>query len=547
MKNTFVFVLMTAFLCLSATNICSEDNCSSFLVTKGASKDGSVMITYTCDGEFLPHLEYTPAQDHKKGEVIEITGWRGEVMGHVKQVPHTYAVVGLMNEHQVAIGETTFGGRPELRNPDGLLHYFTLMNLALQRSQTARKAIQVMTELVNEYGYASTGESFSIADPEEAWIMEMIGPGKGGQGAIWVAVRIPDGYISGHANMARIGTFPLDNPENCLYSENVISFAQEKGYYDQSSGDPFSFRKAYDPPKPSSLRTCAARVWSMFRRSAPSLNLSPDFQRGVKGAERYPLWIKPDHKLSLQDVMDIMRDHYEGTPFDMTKGIDAGPFGCPVRYRGLTWEVDGIKYSWERPISTQQTGFSFISQSRSWLPNPIGGVYWYGVDDTYTTCYVPLYCSIDDVPESFTKGDLQGFSWDSAWWVFNFVANYANLRYSDMVKDIKKVQARLEGQFQSLQPIIEKTALELYQSDPDLLTAYLTNYSVSQGEEVVKQWIELGEFLLTKYNDGYVKDKNGRPRGLGYPEEWLKKVIQSKPKQFKLPPWGDEKKDGRLH
>jgi dipeptidase len=404
-----------------------------------------------------------------------------------------------------------------------------------------------MTELVDEYGYASTGESFSIADPNEAWIMEMIGPGKGGKGALWVALRIPDGYISAHANMARIGSFPLNDPKNCLYSDNVISYALEKGYYHKDSSESFSFRKAYDPPKPSSLRTCASRVWSMFRRSAPSLNLSPDFQRGIKGAKRYPLWIKPDKKLSLKDVMNIMRDHYEGTKFDMTKGIDAGPFGCPVRYRGLTWEVDEVQYSWERPISTQQTGFSFISQSRSWLPNPIGGVYWYGVDDTYTTCYVPLYCSINDLPEHFTKGDLQDFSWDSAWWVFNFVSNYANLRYSDMVKDIKKVQSKLEGQFMSLQPIIEKTALELYNTNPELLTSYLTNYSVSQGEEVVKQWIELGEFLLTKYNDGYVKDENGRPRGLGYPVEWLKKVIEEKPDQFKIPEWGEDKEDGRLH
>jgi len=547
MRRLFILFFMVIFLFLPLSRSWAEDNCTNFLVTKGASKDGSVMITYTCDGEFLAHLERTPAQDHQKDEIIEIKGWRGEIIGKIKQVPHTYAVVGLMNEHQVAIGETTFGGRTELRNPDGLLHYFTLMNLALQRSKTAREAIKVMTDLVNEYGYASTGESFSIADPHEAWIMEMIGPGKGGKGAIWVALRIPDGTVSGHANMARIGSFPLNDPENCLYSDNVISFAEEKGYYDKNSDGPFSFRKTYDPPKPSALRTCASRVWSMLRRSAPSLNLSPDFQRGVKGAERYPLWVKPDKKLSLQDVMNIMRDHYEGTEFDMTKGIDAGPFGCPIRYRELTWEVDGVKYSWERPISTQQTGFSFISQSRSWLPNPIGGVYWYGVDDTYTTCYIPLYCSINDLPEPFTKGNLQNFSWDSAWWVFNFVSNYANLRYSDMVKDIKKVQSKLEGQFISLQPIIEKTALELYNTDPELLTTYLTNYSVSQGEDVVKKWIELGEFLLTKYNDGYVKDENGRPRGLGYPTEWLRKVIESKPDQFKIPEWGKDEKDGRLH
>ena len=270
------------------------------------------------------------------------------------------------------------------------------------------------------------------------------------------------------------------------------------------------------------------------------MNLSPDFQRGVEGTKPYPLWIKPDKKISLHDVMNIMRDHYEGTPFDMTKGVDAGPFGCPVRYRGLTWEVDGVKYSWERPISTQQTAFSFISQSRDWLPNAIGGVYWYGWDDTYTTCYVPLYCCIKDIPETFTRGDIQEFSWDSAWWVFNFVANYANLKYSYMVKDIQKVQAALEGQFISLQPVIEKTAIDLYKKDPELLVRYLTNYSVTNGEMVVKRWIELGEFLLTKYNDGYVKNERGRARGVGYPSEWLREVLKSKPEQFKLPAWREK-------
>ena len=547
MKYRHILILSVMLLAFFVNSQWAQDDCSSFLVTKGASQDGSVMITYTCDGEFLPHLEYTPAQDHKPGEYIEIRGRDGNLKGKVKQAAHTFAVVGLMNEHQLAIGETTFGGRNELVNPEGLLHYFTLMNLALQRAKTAREAIKVMASLVEEYGYASSGESFSIADTQEAWIMEMIGPGAGGKGAHWVALRIPDGYICAHANMSRIGEFPLADPDNCLYSENVISFAEQKGYFDKKSGEPFRFRYAYDPPKPSSLRTCAARVWSMFRRSAPSLNLSPDFQRGVKDTNPYPLWIKPDTKLSLHDVMDIMRDHYAGTPFDMTVGIDAGPFGTPLRCRGLTWEIDGNEYSWERPISTQQTAFSFISQSRDWLPDLIGGVYWYGWDDTYTTCYVPLYCGINDIPKSFENGDIQKFSWDSAWWVFNFVANFANLKYSYMVEDIQKVQFALEKQFISLQPMIEKTAIELLGIDPDLLVQYLTNYSVTQGDMVMKRWIELGEFLVTKYNDGYVKDERGRARGMGYPSEWLKKVLESKPDQFKLPKWGDKSKDGRLH
>jgi len=532
---------------LLVINPWADDNCSSFLVTKGASKDGSVMITYTCDGEFHPHLEYIPAQDHEPGETIKVRGRDGKIRGDVKQVAHTYAVIGLINEHQVAIGETTFGGRSELRNQEGLLHYFLLMELALQRAKTAREAIKVMAELVEEYGYGSTGESFSIADPNEAWIMEMIGPGPGGKGAHWVALRIPDGYICAHANMSRIGEFPIDDTDNCLYSTNVISFAEQKGYYDKKSGKSFSFRYAYDPPKPSSLRTCAARVWSMFRRCAPSMNLSPDFQRGVEGTKPYPLWIKPDKKLALQDVMRVMRDHYEGTPFDMTKGVDAGPFGSPLRCRGLTWEVDGTQYSWERPISTQQTAFSFISQSRDWLPDPIGGVYWYGLDDTFTSCYVPLYCCIDSLPKSFTVGNIQKFTWDSAWWIFNFVANFANLRYKDMVQDILKVQTVLEGQLLELQPVIEKTAAELLDKDPELMVRFLTNYSVSQGDMVVKRWIELGEHLICKYNDGYVKDENGRAQGVGYPSEWLKTVLKTKPEQFKLPTWGEDKKDGRLH
>lgn len=547
MKPRTLFFFIFFLTILLVITPWAEDNCSSFLVTKGASKDGSVMITYTCDGEFHPRLEYIPAQDHEPGTTIEVRGRDGKIRGEVKQVAHTYAVVGLMNEHQLAIGETTFGGRNELRNPEGLLHYFLMMELALQRAKTAREAIKVMAELVEEYGYGSSGESFSIADPKEAWIMEMIGPGPGGKGAHWVALRVPDGYICAHANMSRIGEFPIDDPNNCIYSPDVTSFAEEKGYYDKKSGKPFSFRYAFDPPKPSSLRTCAARVWSMFRRCAPSLNLSPDFQRGVEGTKPYPLWIKPDKKLALQDVMQVMRDHYEGTPFDMTKGVDAGPFGSPLRCRGLTWEVDGTKYSWERPISTQQTAFSFISQSRDWLPDPIGGVYWYGLDDTYTSCYVPLYCCIDSLPKSFTVGDIQKFTWDSAWWVFNFVANFANLRYKDMVQDILKVQTVLEDQLLELQPVIEKTATELLDKDPELMVRFLTNYSVSQGDMVVKRWIELGEHLICKYNDGYVKDENGRARGVGYPSEWLKTVLKSKPEQFKLPTWGEDKKDGRLH
>jgi dipeptidase len=524
--GVLVFVLSTASV--------RVDSCTNFIVTKGASADGSVMITYTCDGEFHPRLSYEPAADHGPDEWIEIQDWSGKVRGRIKQVPHTYAVVNLMNEHQLVIGETTFTGREELINPDGALPYWWLMRLALQRARTAREAVEVMAALIDEYGYGSEGESISIGDPNEAWLMEISGPGPGGKGANWVALRIPDGYVCAHANKSRIGEFPLNDPKNCLYSKNVIAFAIEKRYYDPASGKPFNYHEAYCPADKQKLRYTETRVWSIFRRVAPSKEWPVDYHRGVEGAAPYPLWIKPDHKLTRMDVYGVMRDHYEGTDYDMTKGIDAGPFGTPNRWRPITWKVDGVDYTWERPISTQQTGFSFVSQSRSWLPDPIGGVLWYGVDDSYFTCYVPFYCGITAVPDSYSRGRIGEFSWDSAWWVFNFVANFANLKYSYMKQDIQKVQTELEGRFDALQPTIEKTALELYSKDPRLLASYLTDYSTSHAEMTVKRYRELGELLIRKYNDGYVQDDNGRPQEVGYPESWYREVIRARPDQFRI-------------
>jgi dipeptidase len=520
--------------------------CTNLLVTKSASTDGSVIITYTCDGEFHPILERMPAADYKEGDSLEIKDWHDNVRGKVKQVLHTYAVVGEMNEHQLAIGETTFDGRLDLQDSTGFLEYWDMMSLALQRAKTAREAIKVMTDLVDEYGYRSTGESFSIADKEEAWIMEMIGSGTRGKGAIWVALKVPDGYISCHANKARIGEFPLDDPENCIYSENVISFAIEKGYFDPNAGKPFLFNEAYCPSTPRNHRYGDARVWSIFRRAAPSLNLSPDCHRAVEDAEPYPLWIKPDHKLSLKDVFALMRDHYEGTEFDMTIGVDAGHYGSPNRWRPMAWTLDSVDYVWERPISTQQTGFSFVSQSRSWLPDPIGGVYWYGVDDTYMTCYFPLYCCIDSLPESYTRGSLQKFSWDSAWWVFNFVANFANLKYSYMAPEILAVQTHLEDSLLAMQPELEDSAKALLVSAPDAAVNLLTTHSVSSGEHITNRWRELGEYLMVKYNDGYVKDEKGRPEEKGYPESWLRSVVRERPDQFRLPVQADSVAESRL-
>jgi dipeptidase len=506
--------------------------CTSIIVTKGASADGSVIITYSCDGEFLPRFRLFPAADHGVGEKVEIMGFRGK-RGEIPEVAHTYKVLDLMNEFQVAIGETTFDGRPELVNPAGLLNYPQLMVLALQRARTAREAIKVMADLVEQYGYGSSGESFSIADKDEAWIMEMIGTGKGGHGAVWVAQRIPDGMICAHANMSRIGQFPLHDPDNCLYSDNVISFAVEKGYYDQKSG-PFNYSLAYNPPTEQQVKYSARRVWSIFRRAAASLDLSPDFSSSVKNAKPYPLWIKPDNKLSVRDVMALHRDHYEGTPFDMTRDLTAGPFGAPDRWRPIDWKADGRDYSWERPISTQQVAFVFVSQSRSSVPDAVGGVYWYGMDNPYTNFFVPLYTSITEIPEAYAKGSMQAFSRDSAWWTFNFVANYANLRYSDMIQDIQKAQKEIEDLEFTVQPAIEQTARNFISSNPEMIPAFLTRYCLSNAQMNLDRWWELAEFLITKYNDGYVRGEQGRPREVGYPEKWLREEIRINPEKFAL-------------
>ncbi|MEN8164095.1 MAG: C69 family dipeptidase [Acidobacteriota bacterium] len=530
---TCVRITISTLLLLVSANVLPA--CTNILVTKGASADGSTMITYACDGRFHPHLRRSDAKDNEPGTELEIREWGGKLRGAIPEAEHTYAVVGLMNEHQLTISETTTTGREELQNPEGLIHYWDLMKLALKRARTAREAIEVMTSLVDEFGYRSTAESFSIADPDEVWLMEMIGKGPGRKGAIWVARRIPDGFISAYANGIRIRQFPMDDPENCLFAPDVVDFAVEMGFWKADDKRPFSFAEAYDNPTVQSRRYTASRVWSVFRRAAPSLesSLDPAYHRGDPRAKPYPLWIKPDQKLSTAGVMALMRDHYEGTPWDMTQGLDAGPYATPNRWRPMTWEVSGEQHSWERPISTQQTGFSFVSQSRSWLPDAIGGVYWYGLDDTWTTCYVPLYAGITALPESFTVGSLGEFSWDSAWWVFNFVANIANLKFSHMTPEILALQQEIEGEFFTMQPVIEKAALELMGTDPDLALRFLTDYSVNRAESVVIRWKALGEHLLMKYNDGYINEKGTEPER-GYPDSWLEEVVRSRPEQFHL-------------
>jgi dipeptidase len=444
-----------------------------------------------------------------------------------------------MNENQLSLGETTTGGRPELVDHGGQLDYDGLMFLTLQRAKTAREAITTIDLLCREYGYGSSGETFSIADKNEAWIMELIGKGPGTKGIVWVAARVPEGFITSHANMSRITNFPLNEPENWRYSPDVISFATEKGFYKADSGKPFSFRDAYHPHQgPSQKRACAGRVWSICRRVAPSCHFSDAFFRGIEGSEDYPLFVKPDKPLSVRDVMGLMRDHYEGTPYDMTKGIDAGPFGSPLRLRDLTFSMNGQSYMWERPISTQQAGFVVVTQSRNNLPDAIGGVTWFTPDEASTSCFTPLYCSIDALPEAYTQGDYRRFSWDSAWWVTNLVSNLAYDRWSRVFPDIHQAQSEKEAALLKMQPVIEEAAAKLAASDPALMRSFLTSYSVSTGDAVFRYWQDLATTILTKHVDGYVKDKKGSPKAPGYSKEWLHEVVKQRASQLKLPATG---------
>ncbi len=554
-KILMVGMFITAFLILNQQ---FSYGCTNFLISKGATIDGSTMITYAADSHVLyGELYFQPAADHPEGAMRKIYEWdTGVYLGEISQPTHTYSVIGNMNEFQVAIGETTFGGRPELASQDGaIMDYGSLIYVTLQRAKTAREAIETMAELVSEYGYYSSGESFSISDPEEVWILELIGKGQGEKGAVWVAQRIPDGFISGHANQARITTFPLNDSKNCLYSKDVISFAREKGWYNGTNKD-FSFSDVYAPVDFGGARFCDARVWAGFNKVAQGMESYEEYAKGIveHGGEnnfptnRMPLWIKPDKQLSVQDVMDMMRDHFEGTALDMTKDLGAGPFKLPYRWRGLTWEVDSAQYCNERAISTQQTGFSFVAQSRGWLPNPIGGILWFGVDDTYSTCYTPMYCGITEIPECFAvgNGDLLTYSETSAFWTFSFVANYAYLRYDTMIKDIKLVQKELEDKFVTWVPVIDKAAETLYGSSEEQACKFITEYSVNEANNMTKRWKELGQYLVVKYTDGNIKrEKDGKfertetgmpasPIFAGYPEWWYKAIVHATGDHFKV-------------
>ena len=537
-------------------NIILTDNlsaCTNILVTKNASIDGSTMIAHTADNHNLyGELYYIPAKDYPVGSMLDIYDRdSGEYLGQIPQVQHTYSVIGYMNEFQVTIGETTFTGREELRDTTGILDYKNLIFIALQRSKSAREAIKTMTSLVQKYGYYSTGESFSIADPNEVWIMEMIGKGPGNKGANWVARLIPDGMVCAHANQSRITTFPLNDPDICIYSKDIIEFAEYKGYFSGNKKE-FSFSDAFAPLDYGALRFCEARVWSAFLKMNNNMDEYQNYAMG-KSVERMPLFIKPNNKVSTRDIMAIMRDHFEGTPLDMTEDVGAGPYKVPYRFRPLTWYVDSVQYFNERAIATQQTAFTFVSQMRNWLDNPIGGVLWFGVDDANTTVYVPMYCGITQPPPSYAagNGDLLTFTWKSAFWVFNWVSNQSYTRYSLMIKDIRKVQKSLEDKFEQTQPAIEQTARMLYNQSPDLARQFLTEYSNMQAELTMNKYRDLGQFLFVKYLDGnlheekdgkFLRNPSGKPsecKHPGYDQHFYEQIVKDTGDKLKMKKIGE--------
>lgn len=545
--------------------------CTNFLFTKGATKDGSTMITYAADSHTLyGELYYRKAADYPEGTMFMLVDWdSGRKLFEIPQVAHTYSVVGNMNECQLAIGETTYGGREECWKDEVRgIDYGSLIYVTLQRAKNAREAIYWMTKLVADYGYCSEGESFSICDPDEVWILEMIGKRaapvneatakklkyKYTDGAVWVARRIPDGYVSGHANQARITQFPLEqkksytaisaanmakhlyDPEvECVYASDVITYARACGWFN-GKDEEFSFADTYCPLTFSGIRGCDARVYAMFNRINGDMRQYEKYAMGDAKAPRLPLWIRPDKPLTLLDVMSLMRDHYEGTSMDMTKDVGAGPFACPYRWRPMNWEHDGKKYVHERATSTQQTGFSFVAQCRGWLPSKVGGIIWFGVDDTYSTVYCPMYCGITKIPECFREGngDMLTYSETSAFWLFNRVTNFVYSRYSDMIVDLQKVQNNLEKTFMDE---VVKFDRQLKNAKEEDVVNMLNRFSNNQASYMMKEWTKLDHFLLVKYIDGNIKkEKDGKfertetgnaafPDQPSYPQWFYKQIV----------------------
>jgi dipeptidase len=564
------------FFLILGMNFTPAFSCTSYLVTKGASVDGSTMITYAADSHIrYGELYFRRGFNYAHGRTVEVRDRStNRVITSIPQAPVTYTVVGYINEHQVSLGETTFGGRKELKDTTGLMDYAALMFIALDRAKTAREAIQIIAELVEEYGYYSSGQSFSIADKHEVWIMEIIGKGtdlvldkKTGKqvnkdkGAVWVAIRIPDGYISAHANHARITNFPLhngktsvsskhfkliNNPEvEVIYAHDVIEFARRKKYFEGTDSE-FSFSDVYAPIDFGAARFCEIRVWSFFRRYHDEMEQYKDYVAGYDLTNRMPLYIKPNRKLSVTDLIENKRDYLQGTEFDMTKDVGAGPHSKPYRWRPLTWEHEGQTYFHERATMTQQTGFSYVAQARSWLPDHIGGIIWFSVDDAGSTVYVPMYCGILNVPESYREGngDILTYSPTSAFWAFNKVSNFAYLRYDLMIEDIRKLQLKLEREFIEGLLDTDHKAQAMYAKDPEGARKVLTNFSVQAGNSTVEKWHRLFEFLLVKYMDGNVKhEEKGEfirnpwgypvpPKHIDYPDHWKELILEKTGEKF---------------
>lgn len=525
--------------------------CTNFIVGKKASADGSVICSYNADdyGLFIGLCHY-PAGKHEKGSVRKIYDWDTNVYhGQIPEAEVTYNVIGNINEYQVSIGETTFGGREELVDTTGILDYGSLIYIALQRSKTAREAIKVMTTLTDKYGYCSGGETFTICDPNEAWIMEMIGKGPGRKGTVWVAVRIPDDAICAHANQSRIRTFNQKDKKNVMFSKDCITFAREKGWFSGKDAD-FSFCEAYAYPDFSGRRFCEARVWSFFNHFSTDMERYLPYAEGkVKDAEPMPLWIKPNRKVSVQDIQECMRDHYEGTPFSLDKDPGQGVWNMPYRPTPLTYKVDGKEYFNERPTSTQQTAFSYVAQLRSWLPRQIGGVLWFGNDDGNMVAYTPVYCGNTSQPECYNTKDADAvtFSMKNAFWVCNWVSNMVYPRYSLMFGSLKSVRDSLETSYFSAQAEIERKAMVLYDENPSLAIDFLTDYSIDKAQQMIDRWRQLGTYLIVKYNDMAIKpDEDGRfirtETGLGaiverpgFPENVAREIVKSSGDRYAVP------------
>jgi len=519
--------------------------CTNFLITKGASVEGANMISYNADSHILyGELYHYPAGDHPNGSMVNIYDWdSGVYLGKIPQVSHTYNVIGNINEYSLSIGETTFGGLADLQSqPGAIVDYGSLIYLALQRSKTAREAISVMGSLVAQYGYYSEGESFSLADTNEVWVFEMIGKGKGEVGAVWVALRIPDGYICSHANQARIRTFPLNDPDNCMYSSDVISFAKRKGYYPNDAPDYlFSFSDIYDPVTPDGARFCEARVWSFFNHVNSGMDRYLDYAQGKNVTNRMPLWIRPDNKISLNDTFTYMRDFYANTWFEFRYDVGAEAAQRPIRWRPLTWTVGNQEYVNERAISTQQTGFSFVAQLRPNYPAPIGGILWFGVDDSALALHVPMYCGMTKVPHSYSEGngDMMTFSFNSAFWVFNLLNNYVYTRYNLVYPEVLQKIVSYENNFLQTISSIDTAALKLWNDGKkSQALGYITDYSVKQGDKVVSDWLVFWQSLFVKYMDGNRKFKN--PNGgmpivefPGYGDTWYQRVAKETGDRYK--------------